>query len=845
MAVVLLSTSTEKEAGRRPTTAAIQKRRGQMAGKRIIVFSLLALAGLALALFAASGTQAQTYNPIFGYTVTTPTGGTSSDTINTIDIYAPDYNYEDSSLYTFTPIDEWTATGAEIAIADGVGSLASSVRVGLLGGPCTTPLPPTFPLENASVDNSFELSLAETYWILKHATAAPAYAVPYRDKCENDVDDDTDGKVNDGCPAIGPAESGAQCDNATDDDADSYGASNNGVNDGCPAVGASELLTDPLIPDYLEAIPAFINLMLDPDGLSGPLPPLQPRARYAGYTTVADMNILIQFVVLNPGQFSALPEIKAQMGTELGYPSFVVLDDPITQEEAPGAISDFCTPLNTTTTLLATTTANVYTGSGGGTTARINPPTDTGVLGTGTHMARNYSQSERDADGDGIENDMDPCRYTADPLWNPRGLGGAIPGDADGDHLPDSCDPDPTGAGSDPPAYDCPGTPTDCDGDGYDNGQDNCPLVANGCDTAACSPAFPPIWNAAWDNQADDDGSLPNADDGPGPDSIGNACDDSDDDGNEDGAGAGTCNDGLDNGGDNLFDGNDPDCIPFMDQNDPDPWGTQPSTGQFFHAMPWSAVTINAAVDTDGDGYSDALECGTGTYPACSAGSLGSDPGDSNSTPESLVIDMTMTVGAGSPPGSGGFPSLNVPQSCSDGIDNDGDGAIDTDNDPLGCNAGHASYSGDSDYDGIADGSDNCPSVKNPEQTNTDVVLAAGGASFAGTPITGDALGDACDPDDDNDGVNDTREWYLGTDPLDNCSNAVGKHDALVLDINSDKVITVSFDVLPYRGNMQKQVGASPPTSWALRRLDQNGDGVITVSFDVLPFSGLMQKTCT
>jgi len=39
--------------------------------------------------------------------------------------------------------------------------------------------------------------------------------------------------VNDGCPAVGPAESGAQCLNNTDDDGDEK------VNDGCPHVGAA------------------------------------------------------------------------------------------------------------------------------------------------------------------------------------------------------------------------------------------------------------------------------------------------------------------------------------------------------------------------------------------------------------------------------------------------------------------------------------------------------------------------------------------------------------------------------------------------------------------------------
>jgi hypothetical protein len=59
--------------------------------------------------------------------------------------------------------------------------------------------------------------------------------------------------------------------------------------------------------------------------------------------------------------------------------------------------------------------------------------------------------------------------------------------------------------------------------------------------------------------------------------------------------------------------------------------------------------------------------------------------------------------------------------------------------------------SNDTDSDGIADGLDNCPLVANPTQTNTD----------------GDSLGDACDTDDDNDGIADTIETPCGSDPVD------------------------------------------------------------------------------
>ena len=76
--------------------------------------------------------------------------------------------------------------------------------------------------------------------------------------------------------------------------------------------------------------------------------------------------------------------------------------------------------------------------------------------------------------------------------------------------------------------------------------------------------------------------------------------------------------------------------------------------------------------------------------------------------------------------------------------DSDGDGIPDpSDSCPL--DPGPPEFSGcpdDSDGDGVLDGSDNCPNDPNPDQADTDA----------------DGKGDACDPDDDNDGLPDSYE---------------------------------------------------------------------------------------
>jgi hypothetical protein len=645
----------------KPSAIGVQNRRSHMTGKRIIVFAAFAVAALALALSARGSAEAQTFRPTNSYTL----AGNSDSTLST-GIAAPDYNQEDVSATNLNPPDGKTAMGIEAPIGAYVGTLSASAAVGLLGGPCNSALGPNFTLKNASVDIADVLPT--TTWILKSASGNP---VP-----------DTDG-------------------------------------DG--------------LYDYEEQYPWFLNDMLDPDGAGVQLP-LQPRARFAGHTTVAGFNVLVQLLVFNPGQITAAGGIYGQMTADKGAVTLVVLDNPLGEGEAePGAISDFCTPLSTTTNLLATTLNNPLTAANeAGFVRQANPAANTGILSTGTHMALYYTQSERDADGDIYENDFDSCRYNFDaPVWNPRTaacVAGSNPGDQDCDMLPSSCDPNDAVNN------------TDQDADGYDNAQDNCPMVANGCKSAACGPT----WNVGWDNQEDTDSGLTNTDLGPRTDSLGDACDDSDDDGNE-GGGVGSCNNGIDDNGNTTTDGADPACVPNMDSVDKPTRGVPPNPhdGVYYHGMPWAAACVGS-VDTDGDGYCDILEgalgsqANNGAETGANCTNAIDDDGDgfindgcpragkfsetvalgqcANATsddtptpdtteaaspvvndgcpvigvPESLVIDATITAAAAR-------PVATVPQSCSDGVDNDNDGSADAAD--VGCGA----TTGDPDSDGWAD----------------------------------------------------------------------------------------------------------------------------------------------
>jgi len=76
----------------------------------------------------------------------------------------------------------------------------------------------------------------------------------------------------------------------------------------------------------------------------------------------------------------------------------------------------------------------------------------------------------------------------------------------------------------------------------------------------------------------------------------------------------------------------------------------------------------------------------------------------------------------------------------------------------------------DSDHDGVSDTIDNCPSRGNADQVDHD----------------GDGVGDACDPNDDHDGLSDAQEREYGTDPTMTDTDADGKDDAVEIGIGTD-----------------------------------------------------------
>ena len=267
----------------------------------------------------------------------------------------------------------------------------------------------------------------------------------------------------------------------------------------------AEDLDESGLQDGFEKYPDFITRVLVDEQDK----PLQPLRRSAGITIVASINVLLQFLVFEPGTFinEEIPHDES-----LGYPSVVLLQnagDPTT-DPIPGPITDFCTPLLSVNTSYGMSKDNPCTDSdtpvdeldpicaARSVTFEVPDEPTTDPDESGVQLFANPQDSkydftviaagQRDADDDGIENALDTCQFIpneGDPRIN-------ADGDGDSDGLDKACDSDDATTNSDE------------DYDGYLNRGDNCPLNENG---------------EEQDNQRDSDD-----------DTIGDACDPDKDD---------------------------------------------------------------------------------------------------------------------------------------------------------------------------------------------------------------------------------------------------------------------------------------------------------------------------
>jgi hypothetical protein len=396
----------------------------------ILVFLSAALIGL----FAAkSDALAITFAPTYVPTTVSPVAGAHTDTV--VNFALPTGSANFSAVIGFLPDDFGVGacaansggTSLAQACADDVipngalvGSVVADATLGLINSAC-----------NSTTSNPIS-------WSMMDATTDMGTTVTFEDD-PGDVD--------------------ATGEEFEDDDLD-------GIPNGAE-----------MYPEYLTRL--IYGPMVWDVGDPGSAP-LQPMLRSYGKTRVADTDVSLQFLLMEPGiTINGLP-----IPATSGYSLITVLQntgDP-GAISTPGAITDSCSPVTSLATTFGVTRNNPATAADEGGTAVLTVPDP------GTYEAHALLFSNRDEDNDGVENQMDTCATIAN-VGNPTI---AFSGDVDGDGLDAACDPNDN-------AFE-----QDQDGDSFLNRGDNCPLFTNGDNIG------PPV------NTAQDDVDR---------DGIGNVCD--------------------------------------------------------------------------------------------------------------------------------------------------------------------------------------------------------------------------------------------------------------------------------------------------------------------------------